>query len=194
MLTISRLARRFGLSRSTLLYYDRVGLLRPSNRSASNYRLYSAADVDRMEQIDVYRKAGLPLADISRALAADRGSLASVLESRLRSLGTQIQALRRQQQVLIALLRTKAARRQARSLDKRGWVAILRATGLSEEDMQRWHVEFEQSAPEAHQDFLESLGIAAEEVADIRRWSRLGGAPRSTARSHRARRAERTGA
>lgn len=188
MLTISRLARRFGLSRSTLLYYDRVGLLRPSSRSDSNYRLYSAADVARMEQIDVYRKAGLPLADIARALAADQGTLASVLEARLRGLGTQIQALRRQQQVLVSLLRSKHARRRARSLDKQGWVAILRATGLSEDDMRRWHVEFELSAPEAHQDFLESLGIAAEDVARIRSWSRQDSELRPRPQAARSRR------
>lgn len=179
MLTISHFARRFGLSRSTLLYYDRIGLLRPSGHSESNYRLYSPADVARMEQVDVYRKAGLPLADIARVLAADRGSLAQVLESRLSELGVQIQALRRQQQVLVALLRGRGARRKARTLDKQGWVAILRATGLSEDDMRRWHVEFEHGAPEAHQDFLESLGIAAGEVAAIRRWSRQGDLPRT---------------
>jgi len=36
----SQLAGRFGLSRSTLLYYDSIGLLSPSERTASNYRLY----------------------------------------------------------------------------------------------------------------------------------------------------------
>ncbi len=40
MITIGRLARRFGLSRSTLLYYDSIGLLSPSTRSAKDYRLY----------------------------------------------------------------------------------------------------------------------------------------------------------
>jgi DNA-binding transcriptional MerR regulator len=172
MLTISRLARRFGLSRSTLLYYDSIGLLRASGRSAANYRVYSPRDVGRMEQIDLYRKAGLTLDDIARVLEADRGTLASVLETRLRALGAQVQALRRQQQVLVDLLCSRHARRRARSLDKAGWVAILRASGLSEDDMRRWHVEFEASAPEAHQDFLESLGIPADEVSRIRRWSR----------------------
>ena len=40
------LAKSAGLSRSTLLYYDRLGLLRPVGRSESNYRLYSATDAD----------------------------------------------------------------------------------------------------------------------------------------------------
>jgi DNA-binding transcriptional MerR regulator len=172
MLTISQLARRFGLSRSTLLYYDSIGLLSPSERSGANYRLYSPQDVRRMELIDLYRKTGLPLADIARVVSSDKGKLARVLESRLRALNGEIQDLRRQQHLIIQLLRRRAARRGARWLDKDAWVTILRATGMGEEDMRRWHVEFERFSPEAHQDFLESLGLGAEEIARIRGWSR----------------------
>ena len=70
VLTIGQLCRRFGLSRSTLLYYDRIGLLHPTGRSASNYRLYSDADVQRMERIIVFRQAGIALAKIGRILDA----------------------------------------------------------------------------------------------------------------------------
>ncbi|MFO0552482.1 MAG: hypothetical protein U0271_29100 [Polyangiaceae bacterium] len=38
--------------------------------------------------------------------------------------------------------------------------------------MHRWHVEFERLSPEAHRDFLESLGLPHAEVARIRDWSR----------------------
>jgi DNA-binding transcriptional MerR regulator len=177
MLTISRLARRFGLSRSTLLYYDSIGLLSPSARSEANYRLYSPNDVQRMELIDVYRKTGLPLADVARLVSSGQSELAGVLEARLRALNAEIQGLRRQQQLVVQLLRRRAARRGTRWLDKDGWVAILRATGMGEEDMRRWHVEFERLSPEAHQDFLESLGLDGGEIARIRRWSRAREAP-----------------
>ena len=49
MYTVSKIAQRFGLSRSTLLYYDRIGLLSPSGRSPGDYRLYDQADCDRLE-------------------------------------------------------------------------------------------------------------------------------------------------
>lgn len=183
MLSIGQLARRFGLSRSALLYYDAIGLLSPRARTAAGYRRYSAQDVARLEQIDLYRKAGLPLARIARVLAGDRGTLAGALETRLAELNRQVQSLRRQQQLVLALLQERAGRLGARYLDKQRWVAILRATGMSEEDMRRWHVEFEASAPEAHQDFLESLGLDAEEVDRIRGWSRrLRTVPRRSAR------------
>jgi hypothetical protein len=48
---------------------------------------------------------------------------------------------------------------------------MFRSIGLSDEDMRVWHSQFEQSMPEAHQDFLESLGLDATEVKRIRAWS-----------------------
>ena len=58
MYRISQLAEQFGLSRSTLLYYDRIGLLSPSARSEAGYRQYSAADRGRLESICSLRRAG----------------------------------------------------------------------------------------------------------------------------------------
>jgi hypothetical protein len=57
-------------------------------------------------------------------------------------------------------------------MTKKNWVSILGATGMDEADMWRWHVEFEKAAPEAHQDFLESLGIPKREIRQIRGASR----------------------
>jgi len=45
---------------------------------------------------------------------------------------------------------------------------MLRAAGLDEDGMWNWHIEFEKNTPEAHQDFLESIGISSEEIALIR--------------------------
>ena len=47
---ISELGSRFKLSRSTLLYYDRIGLLCPGGRTASDYRQYTADDLARLER------------------------------------------------------------------------------------------------------------------------------------------------
>jgi hypothetical protein len=57
-------------------------------------------------------------------------------------------------------------------ISKERWVDIMRAAGLNDQDMQNWHRQFEKMEPEAHQEFLESLGIKAEEIAKIREWSR----------------------
>lgn len=172
MLTIGEMAKRFGLSRSTLLYYDSIGLLRPAERSPAKYRLYSEAEVARMELIAVYRRVGLPLADIARVLAVGGGRLTDVLATRLQDLDGEILARRRQQALIVRLLDAQGATPSSERLDKDAWVSVLRATGLSDEDMQRWHVEFERLSPTGHEEFLRSLGIPDPEVEGIRRWAR----------------------
>ena len=170
METVGSLARRFGLSRSTLLYYGRIGLLPPSGRSRANYRLYTEADAQRLALICTYREAGLPLREIKQVLDVE-GTTTRVLQRRLDELNKEISRLREQQRVVLGLLSNPVYLREARTLDKERWVDLLRASGLDEEGMHRWHVEFERMSPEAHQDFLEALGIPASEIREIRRWS-----------------------
>ncbi|WP_426416814.1 MerR family DNA-binding transcriptional regulator [Aestuariirhabdus sp. LZHN29] len=171
-LTIGEMARRYGLSRSTLLYYDRIGLLSPSLRSEANYRLYSAREQQRMASIQRYRSAGIELNSIAALLDGDSSVMEGLLNQRLQVINREMHALRQQQRLLVSLLQDRSRLKACRTLDKEGWVALLTASGMSEADMHRWHVEFEQQAPEAHEDFLQGLGIDPEEVTQIRRWSR----------------------
>lgn len=62
-------------------------------------------------------------------------------------------------------------------MTKDRWVAIMRAAGFGEDDMRRWHTEFEKAAPADHEEFLEYLHIAKDEIAAIRAWSRTGTHP-----------------
>jgi DNA-binding transcriptional MerR regulator len=172
-LTVSRLGKKYGLSRTALLYYDRIGLLSPSGRSRARYRVYSAADEKRLEAICRYRDIGLSLDQIKDLLAGTSSRTAALLEARLDALNAEIERLREQQRVIVRLLARPKKLRGARAIDKAGWVAILRAAGLDDAAMHRWHVEFERTAPQAHQDFLESLGMSTREVSRIRRSSRL---------------------
>jgi hypothetical protein len=58
------------------------------------------------------------------------------------------------------------------NINKEQWIALFQELGLDEAAMQRWHHQFESRHPEAHQGFLEWLGLKAEEVAQIRQNSR----------------------
>ncbi len=174
MYKITQLARQFGLSRSTLLYYDRIGLLSPSGRSEADYRLYSPADRERLEAICTYRQAGLTIEDISCLLAMKVDDTSAVLERRLRMLGEDIRALQTKQHLLARMLKIAAAGGPQADVDKETWVEMLRAAGMDEGAMQRWHVEFERRAPDAHHRFLISLGIEEKEALLIRTWSAGG--------------------
>jgi DNA-binding transcriptional MerR regulator len=170
-LTISRLAKTFGLARSTLLYYHRLGLLRPSRLSASGYRLYGPEAHERLARIVELRSAGLPLTTVKRVLESST-PLADALERQVAALNRQLADLRARQRVVLSLLQSPAAQRGARALSKESWTRMFRSIGMGDADMQRWHAHFEESMPEAHQDFLESLGLGAGEINRIRAWSR----------------------
>jgi DNA-binding transcriptional MerR regulator len=172
MLTVTRLAKSCGLSRSTVLYYESIGLMRASGRSAANYRRYTEKDAARLKQICTYRDAGLKLADIRALLERPENDPSSVLKRRLAELNTEIERLRDHQQQILKLLRAKSSLWRTKDVTKEKWVAIMKAAGFNEDDMHRWHKEFEKSAPTDHQDFLEYLHIPAEEIGKIREWSR----------------------
>ena len=166
MYTIGKVSKLFGLSRSTLLYYDQIGLFCPSSRSRSNYRLYTEKDVQRMNKIQMYRDLGLSLEAIDGLLRDESSSMSKVLERHLLTLNQEIAKLRQQQRVIAKLLGGIA--HDSRSMTKDRWVKLFAATGMSDADMCAWHEEFERNHPEAHQDFLESLGLEAKEIAEIR--------------------------
>lgn len=175
MHTIGQIAKRFALSRSTLLYYDTIGLLSPTGRSQANYRLYTDNDVRRMEQIQMFRETGLPLETIKTLLQAETSSPASILADRLQKISEEIACLRQQQHVIIKLIGPSRSFADAGVMTKARWVSTLAAAGLDEDGMDKWHAEFERSAPQAHQDFLASLGLDAREISLIRENSRAHG-------------------
>lgn len=187
MWTVTQMARQAGLSRTTLLYYESIGLLRPARSGSGSYRRYTATDRARLDQIVFYKAAGLKLADIKAILAEDGGgaaarnarnssnrNLASILERRLRELQAEIDSRRSQQRVILGLLRNKNSLGRYKVISKEKWVSIMQAAGFTEPEMQRWHVEFEHAAPAEHQEFLEFLHIPADEIGRIREWSRAG--------------------
>ena len=171
-LTVTLLARACGLSRSTVLYYESLGLLKPVRRSAGNYRLYGERDLERLRQVCLYRNAGLKLSDIRSILDRPHGDAALVLQRRLIELGGEIERLREHQRAIARLLGGADRLRRMRMVTKEKWVEVMRSAGFTDEQMRRWHMQFERSAPEEHQEFLEFLHIPAEEVARIRKWSK----------------------
>jgi len=173
-MTVTALARRCGVSRSTLLHYESLGLLRRPPRTAGNYRAYGDQDLARVQQIGVYRKVGLGLDAIRAVLNRPEGDAAGVLQRRLVEIDAEIETLRGHQRAILRLLQRSHNFRRNQMITKDKWVAVMRAAGFTEDDMHRWHKEFERAAPAEHQEFLEFLHVPADEIAAIRDWSRKG--------------------
>ena len=119
MFTIGQVAKKCSLSRSTLIYYDHIGVLIPSGRNDSNYRLYSQSDLKKMDRIILFRSAGLSLDSIALLLDTEGGELNSSLEHRLVSINSEIQGLRSQQQVILKLLENEDLAQNSRIITRK---------------------------------------------------------------------------
>src|SRR5579871_1578608 len=104
-LTVTQLARACGLSRSTVLYYESLGLVKPARRSAANYRMYGDRELERLRLVSIYRGAGVSLGDIRSILDSSRGDAAGVLQRRLGELSVEIERLRDHQRAIARLLK-----------------------------------------------------------------------------------------
>jgi DNA-binding transcriptional MerR regulator len=87
---VGELAKRCGLTVRTLHHYDAIGLLAPSARSDSDYRLYNRDDIARLHQIQALRRFGLALADIGAILANPGSHLAAIVDRQIQMLDQQI--------------------------------------------------------------------------------------------------------
>jgi len=170
--SISQLAREFNLSRSTLLHYDAIGLLKAPQRTASNYRVYTEIEFEKLGQICLLRSTGISLNEIQKIMDSEKNTISEILYDRIDQINSEINRLRFQQKAIVRILRNKGLQKSTRILTKDTWVQLLASAGLDEKGMSQWHIEFELTAPEAHQDFLESLGLSNKEINDIRNWAK----------------------
>ncbi|MGF1757073.1 MerR family transcriptional regulator [Photobacterium sagamiensis] len=171
MLTVSQLAKNYHVSRTTILYYERAGIFSPTCRSENGYRWYGDKEIKRLEAILAYRSFGVPITNIAPLLdRQDDMAQEQILRDQFNSLEQEIQKLRQQQKAIVMLLEQPTLLEQ-NMVNKARWVEIMKAAGLNEQDMKNWHKQFEKMEPDAHQEFLESLSIDAEEIRKIRGWS-----------------------
>lgn len=170
-LTISKLAETCGLSRSTLLYYDRIGLLTPQSHQKGEYRFYGRQEYERLKTICLYRKSGISLKEIKRILDNEETNVSACLISRFRQLDRDILELKEQQAVIASMLQNPSLLSASTPMSKELWTRILKASGLSEQMMRKWHIQFEKAAPDEHLAFLRFLQISDGEIEAIRSWT-----------------------
>jgi len=100
-------AKRAGVTIRALHHYDRLGLLKPSGRTAAGYRLYTDRDLVRLEQIVALKFIGFPLSQIRDILSGQDVDVASALREQRRiivhkrdHLDRAIRAIERAEQAL----------------------------------------------------------------------------------------------
>jgi len=172
MLTVSQLARQSGISRATLLYYERKGLIEAASRGQNGYRWYGKDESERLQQILMYRGLGIAVTEIKLLLdGKDKTKRKQILIKQLSRLESEIQSFRTQQKEILGLIEQPQLL-EDEMIGKDRWVEIMQAAGFSDDDMHNWHRQFEKLEPDAHQEFLESLSIPASEIGRIRNWAK----------------------
>lgn len=168
MVRIGELGKRFHLSRSALLYYDSIGLLKPSGRTDSRYRLYSEDDAKRLERICLYRDMGIALRDIRELLCEQCGNT-DILEYALINMETQVEDIRRKQQKIIQAIRKN---KDIPASHAELFSSVLRNLGFTEADMRNFHTEYEKSDQAGHAAFLRFMGLTEAVIEQVRNYSK----------------------
>ena len=70
--SVKEVCDRFGITRKTLFYYDKIGLLKPADRQGvQHFKFYDFEALSRLESILEYRGAGLSIDDIKKVIDFD---------------------------------------------------------------------------------------------------------------------------
>ncbi|URM89209.1 MerR family transcriptional regulator [Streptomyces sp. MRC013] len=93
--SVGQVAAFAGVTVRTLHHYDKAGVLSPSDRSHAGYRLYSEADLVRLQQILFYRELGFPLDEIAAIFKDPQVDPLERLRARQRQLNEEIARLQR---------------------------------------------------------------------------------------------------
>jgi DNA-binding transcriptional MerR regulator len=89
--TVGQLARLTGLTVRALHHYHAIGLLEPSQRSDSGYRLYTQADIVRLFRIQALQRLNLSLEEIAAVLAKNGAPLPEMIAQQLDELDDRIE-------------------------------------------------------------------------------------------------------
>lgn len=170
--SIGQLCKMFNIARSTLLYYEKIGLLRASNRGSNNYRIYLQEDVIKLKTICLYRQTGISLKEIRVLLDASEGMIQNVFIKQMEELNKEIEIIRSKQHMILGILQNEELLNRLQILEKETLVEVLNIAGLERHDLDRLHARIEARSPNAHQIFLEALGADKDTINAIREEAR----------------------
>lgn len=111
VLSSGELARLTGVSADTLRHYEKLGILPRSHRTDGGYRMFPPSSVGRVQLARRALQMGFSLKELSEILRSrDNGGVPchrvlNLAEEKLRSLGRQIEELRRTQAYMRKLVR-----------------------------------------------------------------------------------------
>ncbi len=83
MMTVQKVSKLTGVSIRTLQYYDKIGLLHPTEYSEAGYRLYDDTALETLQQILLFRELEFPLKDIKKIISSPDFDRSKALEQQI---------------------------------------------------------------------------------------------------------------
>lgn len=102
LMQIGELAERAKVSHRTIHYYERLGLLSPTERAGAGYRYYDEIAVKRLEKIAALKRLGLSLDEIATVIdlyfedasgVKGKEKVLEILENQLAKTNAQLEEL-----------------------------------------------------------------------------------------------------
>jgi DNA-binding transcriptional MerR regulator len=133
--TVKAVSGLAGISIRTLHHYDEIGLLKPTQKSASGYRLYTEWDLERLQQILFFRELGFSLREIAAIIDRPGFDRRQALLAHRQLLAERQERLRR---LIRSVDRTLEAMERSIPMDEREMFDGFDQAKYEEEARQRW--------------------------------------------------------
>lgn len=102
--SIGKLAKISNITVRTLRYYDEIGLLNPSNKTAGGHRYYTDQDITKLQQIITLKELGLQLETIQEFIKNKEMELRELLQLRLKMIRVEREKIDQMERTILSLL------------------------------------------------------------------------------------------
>jgi DNA-binding transcriptional MerR regulator len=156
---IKELSTMTKVSVRTLHHYDHIGLLKPSVRTSSSYRLYSEQDLAKLQQIIALKFFGFSLEQI-KTMLKKKLDLAQHLRIQQLMLQDQVEHLRLAQDALTETLKRCAV---SNSVDWNVLVTLIERYRMAEDLKKTWAGKLSEKQQSRYLDFMQAYPKETEQ-------------------------------
>ncbi|HCW53057.1 MAG TPA: methyltransferase type 11 [Clostridium sp.] len=124
---IGEFAKRSGVTVKTLLHYDKIGLLKPSEKTESGYRLYCEDDFLKLQQITTLKFIGLSLSEIKNVLFESGENLENMIAIQKKALEEKKKHI---EEIIGVFNKAEVTAKEKGFLDASTLINIIKLTGM----------------------------------------------------------------
>lgn len=124
---IGEFAKRSGVTVKTLLHYDKIGLLKPTEKTESGYRIYCEEDFLKLQQITTLKFIGLSLSEISHIIHESGENLENMITIQKKALEEKKKHI---ESVIDVFNKAKNTAKENGFLDVNNLIDIIKVTNI----------------------------------------------------------------